>query len=211
MDTVLIVDDEQGMLNLLSRMLTDAGYRVQTADTGRAAMDLAAANPFDMALIDIFLPDMDGTDLLARLKEACPDMAMIIITGKPSLENVVASLRQGAFDYLEKPLEREVVLNALGNAGTIKRLRDEKGRLTAENRAYQESLERMVKEKTAALEESEKAHRDLVETMHEGLAVQDPEGRLTYVNSRSKPVAMRELAEGVREVLERRDGRMKDV
>ena len=179
---VLIIDDEKSLRRLLSTFLKDAGHRVTTAGNGKEAIEHFSTEAFDVVLIDIVLPDLSGIDLLERFQKARPETICIMFTGKPTMENAVASLRLGAFDYLEKPIERTKILQAVANAGMVKALRDEQSRLKAENRNYQNHLEQMVKEKTDALLKSEKRLRGLVETMQEGVMILNAEGCFTYVN-----------------------------
>ena len=160
---VLVIDDEESIQNLLSRILEENGHRVWTAGTAQKAIELFTTLPFDVVLLDIFLPDMDGIELLKRFREARPHTAIIIITGKPNLDNATDALRLGAFDYLQKPLRREMVLKTVRNAGMLKSINDEKQRLEAENRQYQDRLERMVEEKTAALGKSEAKFRQFAD------------------------------------------------
>lgn len=100
---ILVVDDDAGIRETLNEILTQEGYKPKTAQTGKEAVEACQKESFDIALIDINLPDMDGTDLLDSLKKFDPTLIRIVITGYPSLENAVKSLNSGADGYIVKP------------------------------------------------------------------------------------------------------------
>jgi DNA-binding NtrC family response regulator len=99
----LIVDDDQEVRNTLASILEDADYSVETAENGKKAIKMCEKTPFDVALIDIQLPDIKGTELLRVLKEIQPKMVRIIITGYPSIENAAKSVNEKADGYVVKP------------------------------------------------------------------------------------------------------------
>jgi DNA-binding NtrC family response regulator len=99
----LVVDDDAEVRKTLSSVLLNEGYLVETVENGRQAIKASEKEYFDVALIDIELPDMDGTELLLRLKDKHPRMVKIIITGFPSLENTVKAVNEGADGYILKP------------------------------------------------------------------------------------------------------------
>jgi DNA-binding NtrC family response regulator len=101
--TVLIVDDDQKMRELLTSILENAGYIVETAGDGKEAIKACKKFPIDVALIDVELPDMKGTKLLSTLKELQPKMVKIIMTGYPSIENAVTAVNEKADGYMLKP------------------------------------------------------------------------------------------------------------
>ncbi len=101
----LIVDDNQEIRKTLSFILENEGYSVYTVENGKKAIDLCKKTPFDVALIDVNLPDVKGTDLLHILKEIQPKMIKIIITGQPSIENAAISVNEKADGYIIKPFE----------------------------------------------------------------------------------------------------------
>lgn len=100
---ILIIDDEEIIRKSLAAILEEQGYLVDTAENGQAAIEKSKTNPYNLALIDIRLPDMDGTELLTALKETTPKMAKIILTGYPSLENAIEAVNKGADGYIVKP------------------------------------------------------------------------------------------------------------
>ena len=111
--TILVVDDDKSILRTFTRILQKSGYEIDVAETGKEAMEKAENNHFDLALVDIRLPDMDGTDLLAKLKKPLQHTVKIMITGFPSLETGVKALDEGADAYLVKPVKPQELLMLL--------------------------------------------------------------------------------------------------
>jgi DNA-binding NtrC family response regulator len=110
---ILIVDDDRTISTSLAAVLEQEGYRVETAENGAQALAKASKTHFDLALVDMRLPDMNGTDLLRLLPEGTPKMAKIIVTGYPSMQNAITSVNEGADGYLLKPVEAESVLQMI--------------------------------------------------------------------------------------------------
>jgi len=102
---ILIVDDDIEVRKMLSSVLNDEGYVVEAVQNGKQAIKACEKSPFDVALIDIELPDTKGTELLNRLKKMRPEMVRIIITGHPSLENAMKAVNERADGYVLKPFE----------------------------------------------------------------------------------------------------------
>ena len=117
---VLIIDDESELRKMLSTILIDEGYSVETAENGKQAIKTCKKTSFDVALIDIELPDMKGTELLHRLKEIQPKMVKIIITGHPSVENAVKSVNEKADGYILKPFNIPILLETIKKTLTEK-------------------------------------------------------------------------------------------
>jgi DNA-binding NtrC family response regulator len=113
LSNVLIIDDDEETRNLFSTVLTDAGYLVEAVGNGKQAIKLCKKGPFDIALIDIELPDIKGVELLKTLREIQPKMVKIIITGHPSIENAVKSVNEKADGYLLKPVNIAEMLEML--------------------------------------------------------------------------------------------------
>jgi DNA-binding NtrC family response regulator len=116
----LIVDDDPEVRNTLTVILENESYLVQTAENGKKAIHMCEKSPFDVALIDIELPDIKGTELLHILSEKHPKMVRIIITGHPSIENAAKSVNEKADGYIMKPFNVPELL------GMIKKLTEEK-------------------------------------------------------------------------------------
>jgi DNA-binding NtrC family response regulator len=103
--SILVVDDDSKIREMLSTVLNDEGYMVETAENGKQAIKACEKSPFDVALIDIELPDIKGTELLNRLKKTQPKMINIIITGHPTLESAMKAVNERADGYVLKPFE----------------------------------------------------------------------------------------------------------
>jgi putative two-component system response regulator len=103
--SILIVDDEVGVRDMLSSVLNDEGYSVEAVESAKKAVKACEKSTFDVALVDIKLPDMNGTELLNRLKKMQPKIIMIIITGHPSVESAMKAVNERADGYVLKPFE----------------------------------------------------------------------------------------------------------
>ncbi len=102
---ILVVDDEENMLALFRRVLGKEGYHIECVDSGQGAVELAKERPFELAIVDVSMPDMDGIEVLARLKVINSEMPVIMITAFRSWEKEQAARRLGCEDYLSKPLD----------------------------------------------------------------------------------------------------------
>jgi DNA-binding NtrC family response regulator len=107
---ILVIDDEESIRRTILVTLERAGYKVDTAENGKQAIEKAAAKFYNLALIDIRLPDMEGTELLTALTETTPKMVKIILTGYPTLENAVKAINKGVDAYLIKPVNSDAML-----------------------------------------------------------------------------------------------------
>lgn len=112
-ESILIVDDDEVTRRSLTLILNRKGYQTETAGTGKEALEKAQERAYNVMLLDVKLPDMEGTELLAPLKKMCPNMAVIMITGYASLESAVHSSLEGALAYITKPLNLNSVLTAV--------------------------------------------------------------------------------------------------
>jgi DNA-binding response OmpR family regulator len=108
---ILIVDDDETIRETLSLLLEEEGYLVDKAENGQKAIEKSNATFYNLAIIDWRLPDVEGTKLLANLKETIPPMAKIMLTGFPSMQNAIDSVNQGADAFILKPVEGEVLLS----------------------------------------------------------------------------------------------------
>ena len=111
--SILIVDDDPNICKVLATNLKAKGYTVKSAGTGKKAIKMSKEEQFNLALIDIRLPDMQGTELLTQLRGTIPKMMKIIITGYPSIANAVEALNKGADAYIIKPLDMEKVMKEI--------------------------------------------------------------------------------------------------
>jgi two-component system nitrogen regulation response regulator NtrX len=127
--TVLLVDDEAPVRDTLRKVLEYEGYTVSEARDGRKALETLKGGTPDAVLLDIKMPGMDGMEVLKRIVEADPALPVIMISGHGTIQTAVEATKTGAFDFLEKPLDRDRVLLTLRNAIASRRLSDEKARL----------------------------------------------------------------------------------
>ena len=110
---ILVVDDDEGIRKVLKKILEEEGYAVDTAEDGEEAIEKATEKFYNLALIDIKLPDMEGIELLTKMKDTTPKMRKIIITGYPTLENAVEAVNRGADAYVLKPFDIPKVLKTI--------------------------------------------------------------------------------------------------
>jgi diguanylate cyclase (GGDEF)-like protein len=144
--TVLLVDDDQALCLLFQRMLTRHNFDVRIAATGSAALEIASRERglIDVALVDLHLGAENGLDVLKSLRTIDDGIVGVVITGQATLDDAVASIRHGAFDFVRKPVAQEQLVAVLEKACDYRRL-------VAENKRYRDHLENMVREKNAAL------------------------------------------------------------
>jgi DNA-binding NtrC family response regulator len=113
---LLIVDDEAAFLASISRSLELRGLQVHRADRGDIALQIARENPIDIALVDLKMPGMNGQETLEALKKEHPWMEIVILTGHGTIDSAAACTRSGAYAYLQKPCEFEILLETLVQA-----------------------------------------------------------------------------------------------
>jgi DNA-binding NtrC family response regulator len=130
---VLVVDDEPPQLEILRLILASEGYDAATAGSGRAALATLRRQPFDVVLTDLKMPDLSGIALLEQILREQPGACVVLMTAHGSIDSAVEAMRKGAFDYLTKPLDRDVLLLAVSRAA-------ERARLLSENRRLKEEL-----------------------------------------------------------------------
>src|SRR6202140_973569 len=151
-DRILVVDDEEPIREIIDSMLTAAGYACKQAGSGMEALAvLTSGEEFELMLSDLMMADLDGIGLLERTKERYPDMPVVMVTAVHDISVALAAIRNGAYDYLLKPFEREQLL------ATVRRALENR-HLKMQNRDYQTGLERMVEART---EQLQKAMADL--------------------------------------------------
>ena len=132
--SILVIDDEEIMREILETLLTREGYEVRLAADAAEGLELARSMPFDAAIVDVMMPGMDGISTLDELKKIDDDLPVLMITAFASVENAIAAMKRGAFDYITKPFKNDEVLVVLRNALAQRRL-------VAENRALRQNLQ----------------------------------------------------------------------
>jgi two-component system nitrogen regulation response regulator NtrX len=127
---ILVVDDDKFILKTFKDILELRGYRVQTAESGKEALEKFKNNTCNLALLDIKLPDMEGTELLAEMHKIKPHIMKIMVTGYASLDNAILSLNSGADAYIMKPVMPEkliaVIEDKLREQEEVEKLSEEK-------------------------------------------------------------------------------------
>ena len=131
--TVLVIDDEEVMREILESLLTGEGYRVKLAVNGEEGLEIARREPIDLAIVDVMLPDRSGIDVLEELRKIDHELVVMMITAFASVETAITAMKRGAFDYVTKPFKNDEVLILVKNAIKQRRLVDE-------NRTLKEAL-----------------------------------------------------------------------
>ena len=132
--SILVIDDEEIMREILDALLTREGYEVRLANNGTEGLALVRSVPFDAAIVDMMMPGLDGISTLDELKKIDDDLPVLMITAFASVENAIAAMKRGAYDYITKPFKNDEVLVVLRNALAQRRL-------VAENRALRQNLQ----------------------------------------------------------------------
>jgi two-component system NtrC family response regulator len=110
---ILIVDDDENIRKVLTTILEDEGYIVEAVENGKRAIEKTKRSFYNLVLIDIRLPDMEGIELLTKMKDTVPKTRKIIITGYPTLQNAIEAVNKGADAYILKPFDMESVLQTI--------------------------------------------------------------------------------------------------
>jgi DNA-binding NtrC family response regulator len=111
--SILVIDDDEGVRKVVAEALKSEGYFVDTASNGKEAIEKSHTNFYNLALVDLRLPDMEGTKLLTSMKETTPEMIKIILTGYPALQNAIDAVNEGAQGYLVKPINMDELLRTV--------------------------------------------------------------------------------------------------
>jgi DNA-binding NtrC family response regulator len=172
-ERILVVDDEDSIREIVSSMLASANYQCRQAASGLEALALLdSGEEFELMLSDLMMAGMDGIGLLEKTKERYPDMPVVMVTAVHDISVALTAIRNGAYDYLLKPFEREQLLN------TVRRALENR-RLKLENRAYQTNLEALVAQRTEqlrqALGELEKSYDITLEALGDAPDLRDAE------------------------------------
>jgi putative nucleotidyltransferase with HDIG domain len=172
-DRILVVDDEEPIREIIDSMLSAAGYACKQAGSGMEALAvLTSGEEFELMLSDLMMADLDGIGLLERTKERYPDMPVVMVTAVHDISVALAAIRNGAYDYLLKPFEREQLLNTVSRAL-------ENRRLKVENRTYQTNLESLIKARTdqlqATLRDLQRSYDITLQALGDALDLKDRE------------------------------------
>lgn len=170
-ERILIVDDEEVICNVLERRLTKEGYLCATARNGKEALSRFYKDSFSLIISDIKMPEMTGIELLQKIKAIDPKMKMIMVTAYPEIDLAVNAMKLGAYDFIIKPADLDLIVMSVKKALENKRLEEE-------IEAYHNRLEELVEERTAKLQQAyrflKKSHLDSVKVLAEAIDAKDP-------------------------------------
>ena len=147
---ILVADDDEGIRETIATILEDEGYLVDQAETGKEAIEKSNIRFYNVALIDIRLPDMEGTELLSAMKDTMPKMIKIIITGYPAMQNAIDAVNKGADAYILKPVKVDNLLITIKEH--LKKQRDAK-------KFNEEKVTEFIKTRVREIEEEEMTHK----------------------------------------------------
>ncbi len=148
---ILIVDDDENIRTVLKAILEDEGYNVDSVGTAKSAIEKTRRNFYNVALIDIRLPDMEGIELLAKVKDTTPRMRKIIITGYPTLQNAVEAVNRGSDAYILKPFDVNKILETIA-----KQLKEQE----KEKKYSQDRVAEFIETRVKQLEMEEAIHKE---------------------------------------------------
>ncbi len=172
-ERILVVDDEETIREIVCSMLTSCNYQCRQAASGLEALALLeSGEEFELMLSDLMMAGLDGNGLLEKTKEKFPDMPVVMVTAVHDISVALAAIRNGAYDYLLKPFEREQLL------ATVRRALENR-RLKLENRTYQTNLETLVTARTEQLRKAmtslERSYDITLEALGDALDLKDAE------------------------------------
>ena len=170
---ILVVDDEESIREVVAAMLNQAGYSTRRAASGMEALELLdCGEDFGLILTDMMMPELDGIALLERIKERYPDVPVVMVTAVHDVSVALAAIRNGAYDYLLKPFEREQLLVMVRRAVETRTLK-------LENHNYQMNLEALVNARTEQLRQTmtdlERSYDITLEALGDALDLKDAE------------------------------------
>ena len=183
---VLVVDDEESIRFTFSEMLTHAGFKTDMAEDVNVAQDFLENHNFDVILTDVFMPGTNGIEFLKTIKDAFPDIQVIVVTGYPNVDTVSEALRYGAYDYLIKPVTQQVLIHVTQKACEAKKLREEQIQLIKENDLYRQNLEDLVYKRTQSLLESKTRYAMATKAAMVGVWDWDLETNSIYIDPNLK-------------------------
>ena len=170
-ERILIVDDEEVICNVLDRRLTREGFFCTTAHNGKEALSHFYKNSFSLIISDMKMPEMTGIELLQKVKAIDPKMKMIMVTAYPDIDLAVDAMRLGAYDFIIKPADLDLIVMSVKKALESKRLEEE-------IEAYHNHMEELVEERTVKLQQAyrtlKKSHLDSVKVLAEAIDAKDP-------------------------------------
>lgn len=139
---ILIVDDEKTTREILARALSEEEFTIKTVSDGTEALEMLQNEPFDLLITDLLMPNMEGNELIEKAHEILPDLIPIVITAHASIETAIKALQQGAYDYITKPFDPEIIIPVIERGLEKAHLRRQNIELTQITKKLQE-LEQM--------------------------------------------------------------------
>ncbi len=171
MKKILVVDDEKSIRITFSKFLSNYGYKVKDAENVEKALEIINTFEPDVVITDIIMPRFSGMTLLQKIKEISPELPVIIMTGEPSVDTASEAVRNQAFDYIYKPVNKNSLVHIVSKAIEFKKLNEEKKVLEKENEKYRKNLEKLVVKRTKALSNAVSA---TIYTISSMLELRDP-------------------------------------
>lgn len=171
MNRIIVVDDEKSIRITFKEFLERENYEVFTASNVEEALLLFKEVDFDVVITDIVMPRMSGMELLKIIYEKEPNVPVIVMTGEPSVDTAMISVKNNAYDYLLKPVNKVNLIASVKRAAQFKEVNDEKEVLRKENLVYQKNLEELVGKRTNALQ---KSMHSIILTITEITELRDP-------------------------------------
>ena len=169
---ILTIDDQEYVRSSIKNFLEDYDYSVIEAENGRIGLETFEHEKPDLLLVDLRMPELDGLDVLKKVREESPETPVVIVSGTGVLRDAVVALRLGAWDYILKPIEdMEVLLHVVSKSL-------EKARLSRENICYRQNMERMVEQRTRELD---KTNRELLAEIDERKRVEQQREELLKI------------------------------
>jgi DNA-binding response OmpR family regulator len=180
---VLVADDEPAMLQLMVRRLERQGYKPDTAEDGRAALECIEKKQYDLIVTDIYMPGVTGLELLRQAKETDTQTQVIVVTAGATLENAIEALNDGAFAYLMKPFDHFSVFdNMVARALQFRQVLLDNERLAGIQKRRGDMLEDEVTDRVQQLQKRRREMLDMLASLPDGVLVVEEEGRIVMTN-----------------------------
>ena len=173
---ILIIDDEPIMLENMTLYFQNSGFSVISSRDGKEGLEAFTSQQPDLVLLDLRMPGMDGLEVLSRLKKRSPDTPVIVVTGEGGMEDVVSSLRLGAYDFISKPVSDMALLENSARQAL------EKSKLMFENRKYRKFLEHEIEKRTLDLKESQKKLSEIIDRFHGFIYIVTKDYKFEFLN-----------------------------
>jgi len=179
---ILIVEDEESLLKLFSEFLSQKGYRVDTASNGAVACEKLQGHIYDLVLIDLKLPDMNGIELVKLVKENSPDTISVIVSGHATIELTLDAISLGAFDFLLKPIQLAKLAIVVENGLERRKITLQNKKLISELQIAKKNLEAGIQKRTKQMEKSEHRFRTLYDSAPDVYYTVDMRGNIIDCN-----------------------------